>query len=566
MSSIKHRKKRRILICAAVAVLLMAAVAALWTGIWHANFSRTDNSYFDSDFMKNREVLVLIAHQDDEINLAYGVIDAFVQAGSHVTVAYTTNGDYGGDAQTRVAEAIQAEALMGVDWNDIVLLGYGDHTVPPYFLCAENEVRQSEIGRAETYGAVGIPDYHTLRTSQAAAYTRANFEGDIRALILSLRPDRIFVTDTDYNIDHVSVSQSFDRVMGEILRQDNTYRPAVFKGFCYAFAWHANNDFYHFLTLQSAVIPWSETSYHPAYAWEERVRFPLPGEYLSYTLRSSRLYRLLEAYQSQKGLEHLNSLLNSDRVFWQRSTDVLWADVTASSGNAVLLQDFLIGDTMEASLANCWMPDPDDGEPTIRFEWTEPQNIAELVFYDAPAPAGDILRIRISDDSGFDMEYALPNGSGAPCRLALEEHPVQSLTIRILESRGGPIGLSEIEILPRQDQPTQWIQWTDSDNTFLYEYSHPAQQALALNLYGYPAAPEEATAYLTKEGSEERVAEIPNTNQGFLIPPLDRGRYRVHAAAGGCSADIVLRIGDSMIWERVLRLVERKYDGLVNHR
>jgi len=481
MTILSRTKKQWIVTCAIMIVAIVLATAVvLYVSIQNAGFEETEDSFFSSPFVTGKKVLVLIAHQDDDINLAYGVIDAFAQAGSEVTVAFATNGDVGGDTDTRVQEAVKADALMGAARDNIVLLGYGDRIVPPFFLCDYDLVKENESGYTQTYGAGGIADYHTLVFGEPAAYTRANFEGDIRQLILNLRPDVLFVTDTDDNVDHVSVSQSFDRVMGEILRETGDYKPVVFKGFCYEYAWHGNEDFYHSLTLKSAAPTWLKTSYHTAYAWDERVRLPLPNEYLGYTLRSSKLREVLAAYASQDAVAHENSLLNGDRVFWERRTDVLWADVAATSGDASLLQDFLIGDTWEAPLQNCWMPDAGDINPEITFTWSDQQEIAELVFYDAPEPAGDILRVRVTDDSGYFIAYELPDGTGEPCRLQLDGMTTQTLTITVLESEGSQIDFREIEVLPVRELQTQWIHLLDSDGDFLYEYAVPAGQAFEL--------------------------------------------------------------------------------------
>lgn len=564
MTILPHTKKQRIAVFAIlIAVAALGTAAALYLGIHNAGFAPTEDSFFSAPFTAGKKVLVLVAHPDDDVNLAYGVIDAFARAGSRVTIAFSTNGDVGGDAQVRVLEAVKADALMGVAKDDIVLLGYGGRLSPPFFLSGYDLVRTNESGYTETFGAGGITDYHTLVFGQPAAYTRANYETDIRQLILNLRPDLLFVTDTDDNVDHVSLSQSFDGVMGGILRENSDYRPLVFKGFCYEYAWHGNKDFYHSLTLKSAAPTWKKTSYHHAYAWAERVRFPLPDAYLGYTLRSSRLRKLLCAYASQNAVAQENGLLNGDRVFWERRADALWADVTATSGDAALLQDFRIGDAREAPLRTCWTPDAGDTRPVITFAWPVPQTIAELAFYDAPDPAGDILRVRVEDGEGYAVEYTLPDGSGEPCRLQWNGAATRTLTVTVLKSRGDRIGLSEIEVLPPRDTAAQWIHLLDADGNFLYETAVPAGQAFHLLLYGYPAVPAQASATVVRESTGETVAEIQYGAAGFSIPPLPKGRYRITAVSGDCRVEAVLRVGDSMLKERVLRRIERMADDLL---
>jgi LmbE family N-acetylglucosaminyl deacetylase len=563
MVHLPHTKKRRIVACAVILALLLAAAAGfLYAGVWPSGFAKTEDSFFGSPFLADKKVLVLIAHPDDEVNLAFGVIDAYVRAGSDVTVAFATNGDKQVPGTERAAEAVKADALLGVPKENIVLLGYGDYTVPPFFLRDPKQVVKSDAGFTKTYGGAGITDYHTLCFGEPAEYTRENIEGDIRQLILNLRPDVIFASDQDFHIDHVSVSQSFDRVMGALLRDNPDYRPAVFKGFCYDYAWFGNDDFYNFLTLQSALPQWNAAAYNTAFPWEERVRFPLPAEYLGYTLRSSKLRAVLLAFESQKAVTREGRLLNGDKLFWERRTDILWAQVTATSGNAALLQDFLLGDTMEAPLQNCWMPDPADKQPEIRFSWPAPQAVSELVFYDAPAPAGDILQVRITDDGGNNIDYTLPNGDGMPCRLKLDGRPTRSLTIRIVKSEGDPVGLSEIEVLPARNLTTQWIHLMDAEGNFIYEYPCPAGQAFTLPLYGYPSTPAQAAAVITKEGGSDPIAELSLDKNSFAIPPLQAGRYRIVVSGGGCTVEAVLRVGDSLLKERVWRFAERQINKI----
>lgn len=561
-SGIPKQANRRIArrICFLIALLIPLACWSLVQSLWYQPYTQVENSYFQSAYLKNKNVLVLVPHEDDEVNLAYGVIDAFTAAGSDVTIAFATNGDSRFDGGTRVAEAIRVCALMGVPKEHIILLGYGDHTCnPPLFLSEPNALRPSEAGHLETYGLEGIPDYHTMRFGKAAGYTRANCEADLADLILTLRPDILFACDTDQHVDHVSLSQMFDRVMGKLLRANPQYKPQVFKGFAYEYAWHGNPDFYR-IPLASSALPWRASSYENAYAWQDRVRFPLPNEYLGYTLRSSKLRALLQTYQSQYAVVKQQNLLNGDRIFWERSTDVLWGDVTTSSGNAERLQDFILSDTEEAPLASCWCPSTDDRQPEIHIRWAQPQTIDTLVFYDAPNPGGDIETVRVLDDSGWFQDYTLPDGTGKPCRMALHGLRTQNLTIRLLSWKGSPIGFSEIEVLPQRKQTLEWIQPTDTDGNFLYEYACPADQPIAMLLYGYPQTPETAQVALFLENGNTPVPGSIFQEGKITLPALAKGRYRMRVTSGVCSAEVLLRVGDSMVKERCLQLFERKLE------
>lgn len=554
----RHAPRKWIIILVILVVSLILAGGFLIYAIDNSGYSDVENSVFASAFVKNRKVLILVPHEDDEVNLAYGVVDSFVGGGSDVTVAFLTNGDARTDPAVRNREAVRADALLGVPAENLVFLGYGDHVCnPPLYRSAPDAVRAGEAGRTRTFAVGSFTDYHTGRFGRAAAYTLTNVRQDLRALLLELRPDVIFVSDSDNHVDHVSLSRIFDSVLGTLLREQSDFRPQVFKGFAYDYAWHGNDDFYQ-IPLLSAAPAWMPASYNSCYRWGERVRFVMPREYLSYTLHGSKLYKVLRCYDSQNAYAKESRLFNGDKVFWERRTDdlALTATIRTSSGDASLLQDFILEGSADDPLEGCWFPDETDGQATLTFTWPEPKNIHELVFYDAPAPAGDVRAVRVSVNGGAPVEYTMPDGTGLPCRMLLGRAHVHTLSMEIVPAGNGPWGLYEIEVLPDREKSPQWIKLTDANGDFCYELPCPAGQALTLRLYGYPEAPAEAAATLRKDG---QTLEPPVYKDGALtVPPLEAGRYRLRVTAGSCTDEVILRVGDPMLWQRGLQWLERR--------
>src|SRR5687768_1228757 len=74
------------------------------------------------------DYLVIAPHPDDDILIAAGVIHRARQAGITVWVMFATNGDVEGISTglARQGEAINALALLGVDEDHAVFLGYAD--------------------------------------------------------------------------------------------------------------------------------------------------------------------------------------------------------------------------------------------------------------------------------------------------------------------------------------------------------------------------------------------------------------------------------------------------------
>ena len=46
------------------------------------------------DLFKNKKVLLFVPHQDDEINIAYGLLYKIRNIAKNIKVVYSTNGNY----------------------------------------------------------------------------------------------------------------------------------------------------------------------------------------------------------------------------------------------------------------------------------------------------------------------------------------------------------------------------------------------------------------------------------------------------------------------------------------
>ena len=86
---------------------------------------RCDNSFFQQS-LADTNVLVLVPHEDDEINLMRDLLVSLQNCGATVYVAYTTNGDYSVPANVRYKEAIESLRILGISKEQIIFLGYGD--------------------------------------------------------------------------------------------------------------------------------------------------------------------------------------------------------------------------------------------------------------------------------------------------------------------------------------------------------------------------------------------------------------------------------------------------------
>lgn len=425
----------------------------------------------------DHKVLLLVPHQDDEINVLGGVMEEYVKYGSEVYVLFSTNGDYEGLSETRFREALDVLASVGIPESHAIFLGYGDQWDPngPHLYNAQpGKVMTSAFGRTETYAASVHPVWR-----EGISYTIDHFLDDIESVILEYRPDIIYCVDYDHHIDHRALSLSFEKVMGRILHENADYRPAVFKGYAYGTAWEAVDDFYaeNLLMTQN---PFEEPYLQQpeVYRWEERVRLPVAAGGLSRSLVTAPQFQLLSLHESQKVLFPSGRVINSDKVFWKRDTESLCyeAEIRVSSGLPEALCDFMLldsGDLVESGQTpfdGVWVPDVSDLEKQITVSFPEPVDIENIVLYDHPDPEKNVVNAKISFEDGTVYETGSLHPGGAATRISIQRQQVASFTVTLTECQG-EAGLTEVEVLEKTAEAVApYIKLMDEDGNFAYDY------------------------------------------------------------------------------------------------
>lgn len=485
------RKIRKIVALAVTCLVYVPLVIGVlcWNGVSNSVvYTAVDNG--KAELYSGRSVMLLIPHQDDDINVLGGVIEEYRKYGSDVTVVFSTNGDYYGLAKERFREAINALEAMGVPEENVIFLGYGDQWDPegPHIYNGEpGTVITSYHGKQETYGTDVKSVYR-----EGAAYTLDNFLLDIENVILEYRPDILYCVDYDYNIDHRALTMSFDKVMGKILRDQEDYRPLVYKGYAYNSAWEAAQDFYeeNLLATQN-VFDEKYPQVPEIYRWEERIRLPVHGESLSRSVISSEAQRVLAMYESQGANMYGVRIFNSDKVFWQRYTTSLsyQAEIRTSSGQGQLLNDFMLleshdllnrGDTPHDGV---WIPEAADEKKQVTVTFASPEDIHSVVLYDHPGETDNVLQAQILFDDGTSLKTGPLDPGGAATRILVEKTGVTSFVVEILEGQGNA-GLTELEVygeVPPEEM--RFIKIMDEAENFVYDYWIDASGRQSFRLY-----------------------------------------------------------------------------------
>ena len=494
-----------------------------------------------------RNVMVIVPHQDDELNILGGVLDEYVRHGSDAHVVIVTTGDRAGKVLTRHQEAVAVCRSLGLPEDRVIFLGYGNEwkTDGPHIYNAQSgAVVESFMGRTATYAPEGFEVYHPDQE-----YTIDNLTGDLKSVILEHKPDVIFCSDYDHHIDHRALSLLFDKVMGQILKEEQDYKPVVYKAYAYGTAWEAVPDYYGDYVL-STQNPFEEPYCQrpTVYRWEDRTRFPVAGETLSRSLVGSGAYRQLKLYKSQGAHLMAASVVNGDKVAWRRYTDSLaiCGQILASSGNAELLNDFMLVDSHDLTAGKLpydgvWIPEDTDMERSFSVTMEQKNTVDTIVLYDHPDRTENVRNAEIWFEDGTVLQTGPLDPGGAATVISVDKENVSGFRVVLDETEGSEAGISEIEVFSRPHvQNGRFLKLTDSAGNFLYELSAGTGGETELFLYVHGDLPMmSADAY--EVYSEGGTVSVSGEKILVRCPEGERIRVTVTEKASGISDSITIR-------------------------
>lgn len=459
----------------------------------------------------DRRLMAIVPHQDDDLNLMSGVLEEYVKYGSEIYVVFVTNGDFVCEAGVRFQEAENVLGNMGIPADHLIFLGYGDQWAfdgPHLYNAPSGQVMTSVAGKTQTYGAEFHPAYREGRD-----YTIENIREDLESVILEYRPELIFCSDYDPHIDHKSTSLLFDRVMGKILKEVPDYRPVVYKGFTYAIAWLAGEDYYAENMLSGGRFSLSGTTYR----WEDGVRFSVQAGTLSRSLISAPAYKSLKGYVSQGAYLYGQRIINGDRLFWRRETEslCLTAKIEASSGEMDLLNDFMrlensdLKDAARSPWDGVWIPGTDDQEKTVKVTFAEPSSVDRIVLYDHPSPEQNVVEVEICFDDGSCIFSGPLDPEGAATAAVVGKEQVTSFEIHVASAEGEQAGLTEIEAFADPCKPEEKIlKLMNEQENFVYDYWIDEAGTESLCLYTYGLSSDISTETLSVDVSNKACSAV----------------------------------------------------------
>lgn len=448
---------------------------------------KPNNGFYE--LFRNKKIMIIVPHQDDELFICGTILSGITRVTSSVYVVYTTNGDYENNYNIRKKQCIRALAKYRISSENIIFLGYGDQYTSRHghiYNTPPTEIAISKAGYSETYG----DEYCYLKHGLHHAYSIDNLKNDLTEAIVDFFPDVLFCNDVDWHPDHRATSFLFDTVLGEIVKQNDTYCPLVFKSFIYYLGWDGEKDYSTenlLATKKQSRINNNDKRFelnNPYYAWDKRMRFPIDIELVQ--KRNNTLYKALKQYRfSQNALAFFDSMMNSDAVFWQKNMRnyALHAWIEVSSGNKEFLQDNIIVDSsnimkkkMMCFDRKVWYPACDDKRPTIKMFMKNMISANKIVLYrDVQTYACQSAEVSLSI-SGRKGETHFEEMT--TCRLDMydmtmeipvdETIGIMAITITIDNCK---IGFSEIEVV--RDMGFRYLKILVDNN---YVYTHTIER------------------------------------------------------------------------------------------
>ncbi len=468
------------------------------------------NSYF-SDLKKHcNTAMIIVPHQDDEINVAGAVIKNLIENNCNVIVVFVINADLYNQTSKRIIEGINSCKVLGVKENNVYFLGYGNawnqSKYTHLYHAPSNELIFSSIGKKETYGTYKYQDYATRKFGHPSSYTHKSIVNDIKNLISDHLPEQIYCVDFDAHPDHRAVSLLFEEALCQILKERENYYPELYKGFAYSTAWLSIDDFYQLnlpSTQKPSICHLQNPIYEtdvPQYNWIDRVRFPVSKNILTHLISNSPISKALLKHRSQRAFGMATKVINSDAVYWQRPTNSITyqSEISTSSGNASFLNDFKLFDCLDITKISkveygnyLWTPDLNDNKKEVIIRFKKPQNINKVFLYNNFDLTSIILSgvLTFSDNSKILVGTLNSNGSKTEIRFPTKEN-ITFLTFKILNYEGQAPGLTEIEVFSpdRKKEQVQIIKLLDKNNDlFIYRYFvKKGITEISLKVYQYP--------------------------------------------------------------------------------
>ncbi len=425
---------------------------------------------------QNSRILLVVPHEDDDLNLFGGIFSQALAAGNQVFVCFFTNGDSDGyqSGLTRRNESLKYLLHCGLNKENIIFLGYGDSLIKDgvhVYNLDEEETCVSGAGKSETWGTEEYPDFSFQLRREHNSLCRKNMQRDLEDVLRSVLPAAVFCVDLDKHPDHRALSLMMDQVMASYVRNNPAY-PDYYKGFAYQPAYTAAPDFYNTNLLSTKAI--QDDLF---YFWEERLRIPLADDYMTGYCANNPMLKEMRMFASQGVDTRFEKIVNADRVFWQRYLNpiMLGAKVTLNRKPTEKLNNGIICDsadiTREILTFTKIGEDLNDGENEIVIDFAQAVSVKRIHLYGMNLDRLSEKNIRKKANAAV-LDFA-------------DIKPVRQLKFTLCA--GEDVHVTEIEIEQAKDSDHPLLALVEKDTDELIgRQIMPAGNEIHAALYMYP--------------------------------------------------------------------------------
>lgn len=452
------------------------------------------------NYFKNKKILIIVPHEDDELNLIGGLLNSNYIDKDNTYIAYMTNGDYNCSTKTRLNEAKKTLKLCGIKDENIIFLGYCDQHFSEnnhIYMTLNDEVFESKKKKNETYLTIKENEYSWQKRKKHSKFNQESLINDLEFLIEDNKPDIIFTNDFDSHPDHRCLTLCFDKAIGRIIKKESNYHPTVFKGFCYPTEYTGYEDYdnINLLSTKFKKEIYNQFDYqNPYYEWDKRIRFFVGKEVFNYFLLKNKLYMCLKKHKSQLLLRKYKSIINSDQIFWQKETNNLSirAKIYASSGEAKYLNDCMTFDCENIMHKDksypiyknaSWIPEETDENKYFKIELENPSSIKDIKLYQNSMSKGKVTEITVELNNGTKKKYKLENKMCNTININLKNQ-IKWIKINVDSREKTDSGFSEIEIIPFLVNKIEFIKILIDDN-FINDIYYVNNLNYKLDIYCY---------------------------------------------------------------------------------
>lgn len=426
-------------------------------------------------YLENKKIMVIVPHEDDEINIAGSVLFQLRKRHIPCVVVFMTNGDLYCNANRRQKEAEKSLRFLHIKKENVYFLGYPDVADIKngcVYTTHIGNIFVSKSGYNHTYSGTNREEYIYSKKRFHHDYNKKNYFEDLKDIILEISPNIIITNDMDEHPNHKELSIMIEETICEIIKEQRGFNPFLWKTYAYDLAFYSADDYSPY-NLQQSIT--SNTSLYHSLKWDARLRLPVPYQARTKILANNIIFQTMWKHHSQTGYIYASRIANSDKVYWMRRTDskTYHADFTVSSGEKKYLNDyqlFCLKDDLTINYKKLWIPKKDDSQKKFRISFSEKIDVERIILYENMLLENDILDCNLLFSNGYiknvrDIQH---DGSSTIIDMAIQNN-IEWIEFQIIKSTGEFAGLTEIEVYEPSIKEL-WFLKLCIDGNYVYRY------------------------------------------------------------------------------------------------